>query len=395
MNDEQLKRMLSDAFPSTPAVFHRRLTDTAEKIRARGRQRTRRIIARGFMFALLGALLLTGALAVADRLGVLNFSGDSWYDTLPQARSMVRTNLAMTRTGALVWRVEEAVYDGRVLRILYSMTDTTVTTPWTQAEKQDSAETAGSYSYQARVREDVTLACDGNGSISVDGISVNLRSVMQRLGDAPGKIEYWVDSALEYYDSETDDYVAYHPGDTLSIEMDFARMSDFSDRSALPPPLSFTLDSKNAAAQYEVTLPDDVTLRDGEKLHFTDAHFSPASIVLRYTVTIPRASLPEDFPMENDQDQIFDWEMAQMESGSEFVDVAGKYLADTLLNARGEQMGRSRDCWSGSRTLDAEGNLTVTIYYEGTPDERLTPVNYLVVNSQRVAIPLEYAHPAS
>ena len=119
MRDERLKKQLERAFPQTPAVFHARMAQIAADTRAQKRISRRRAL-RLAMICLTLMALGGAAVAAMNHYGVLNFNSgwdDSYYFSLPEAQDMIQYNLACETTGALEWRVKEAIYDGRVLRV--------------------------------------------------------------------------------------------------------------------------------------------------------------------------------------------------------------------------------------------------------------------------------------
>ena len=112
----------------------------------RGKQersyRMKRKLSVAMACALIGIMLVTAALAVANHTGLLDFIGQ--YDvTLPEnAADFVQTNIASGESDGLHVAVQEAIYDGRRLRMtvdlkmdgekpLLTAMDCALNTPWT------------------------------------------------------------------------------------------------------------------------------------------------------------------------------------------------------------------------------------------------------------------------
>ena len=375
-NDEKLKSTLEKAFPDTPEIFHRALQSALQGEPAPKRGPRRRGMLR---LALCCALLLavcTVSLAVANHYGVLNFDAgwdERYYFTLPEAQGMIRYDLCQVQVGDTLWRVKESVYDGRVLRVLYSVRDLNADAPYAADQDPWAAYSA------LTSREGVALACDGNGEIFVNGHGVNLEAVNMRLGAENGEIEGWLDCRMSYYDPATGTWPSIQATGDMLVEMPFVfsreRGAQEADR------LAFTLQAGDAATAYALALPESTTLQTGAVFTFTDLHFSPANVFVTYQVYVPARNLPAVMPKDHESAEYWDMLLQLPEMRM--------LMSDRLVNEKGEQLGVSRDGWVRP-ILQPDGSLKIARHFESAPSTLYTPTIYLMLGDEKIAIPMRY-----
>lgn len=382
MNDERLKRALEKAFPQTPDVFHDRMTEIAQEAKQKKVSSHRRLLARTLLICALTLIAGGAAVAAMNHYGVLNFNSgweEDYYFSLPEAKDMIHYDLVQARTGNILWKVKEAVYDGRVLRLLYSAQDLTETHPFPSTGDDYGLDEVERYYFAMGKREGVFLKADGNGEIIVNGVGVNLQSVDMRFSKEPGEIEFWVDCRMDYYDPQRKEYVRITPEGVISVSMPFSFQENNVPEDA-PEALSFQMDVGDAASRYALKLPDPVTLENGSVIHFTDLHFSPATIFLDFHLTIP-AERAGKLPPEDDY-EVFERALAQFEEYGALWDLR-------LENLKGEQLGRSKDGSMGWHAND-DGSFTFERHYESTPSDKYTETIYLCLGQWKLPIPMIY-----
>lgn len=125
---EMNRGKLLNAYPSMPEVVGKRMEDTLLKLKIESAAQTP-IHAmprkkRSFMLAMVMVVMAAAAGAAAGiRFGVFDFMANLFGQAgvLPQAQELVETNLASMALEHSVIAVEEAVYDGGNLRVVYSV----------------------------------------------------------------------------------------------------------------------------------------------------------------------------------------------------------------------------------------------------------------------------------
>ena len=382
MSDDRLKKILGDAFPQTPDSFHAQMVKIVQNAKQEGLSSYRRRLARAALICALTLIAGGAAVAAMNHYGVLNFNSgweEDYYFTLPEAKEMIQYDLAQTQTGNILWKVKEAVYDGRILRLLYSAQDLTETLPFPEVEEGAEFGDAERYYFAMAKREGVFLKSDGNGEIFVNERGVNLQSVDMRFGKELGEIECWVDCRMDYFDPETDDYMSIKPEGIISVSLPFSYQETCA-LTDMPEALVFQMDVGDAASRYALKLPAPVTLDNGTLVRITDLHFSPATICVDVSLTIPAERMPE-LPDERDF-EAFEKALAQFEE-------YGAVWNCRLENAKGEQLGREKD-GSTSWHVNDDGSFTFERHYESTPSDKYTETIYLCIGQWRIPIPMVY-----
>lgn len=382
MHDERLKKILEESFPQTPDSFHARMEQTVQSARQQSRFTHRRHLAKAALICALTLIVGGAAVAAMNHYGVLNFNSgweDDYYFTLPGAQDMIRYDLTQAQTGNILWKVKEAIYDGRVLRLLYSAQDLTETNPFPTPEQDYGFDDMERYYTAMARREGVALKADGNGEIIVNGKGVNLQSVDMRFGTELGEIEFWVDCRMEYYDPETGDYASIRPEGVISVSLPFFFQDGVAPGNA-PEALAFQMDVGDAASRYALRLPEPVTLDNGTVARISDLHFSPANIFLDISLTIPAERVPE-LPDESDF-EAFEKALAQLEEYQVLWNCR-------LENAKGEPLGQEKDGYTHWHA-NADGSFTFERHYESTPSDKYTETISLCLGRWRLPIPMVY-----
>lgn len=380
MSDERLRGLLEKAFPDTPAVFHERMAQIAENEAARKKRVAGRVFG-ALRIALVCVVILfgcTGALALMNHFGVLDIYsilGMPPYYPLPEAEDLVQKDLADVQIGSLEWQVDEAVFDGRILRILFSVRDVNGTPVQTPApEKLLRGGSAGEIMFRDLCqREQMNLKLIGNGEVLVDGRPCFIQYMEFLPGDDPCVVVGWVDCRMEGLDDDAGEIRRYLPEGYMVVEMPFGY--DREKNETDPDSLAFVLKAGDAASRYAVPLPAPCTLDSGAVFAFEDLHFSPVQVYMDYTVTVPperTGDLPEDEFLLMDA----------AESRPEFQ------ARPRLMNARDEVLGERREMHYGVHVGD-DGSLVLSVHVEFTPSDRYTDTVYLVSDTWKVPIPLK------
>ncbi len=134
------KRMLK-AYPDMPLELKSQMAYTLHTIQAQARPASRRYARRLSFATLLAAILLVTMIAVAvgNPLGVFGFIErmSGYSDVLVGAGELVQTDLGNLDMPNTVLTVEEVVYDGGSLRVVYSVQAKNLSMPPMQADMDD------------------------------------------------------------------------------------------------------------------------------------------------------------------------------------------------------------------------------------------------------------------
>lgn len=378
MDERRLKETLEKAFPDTPAEFHFRLAQTAERVEKEKKTMKRKMFLQIALVCLLILSMTGGALAAMTHYGVLNFNSgweEEHYFTLPGAENMIHYDLAEVKTGNLTWKVEEAAYDGRVLRVLYSVRDRTADAPLTG---QDPTE---AYSGLCS-RNGIYLKLYGNGEIVVNGQPVNIESMDFRHGEENGEIECWFDCRMEGYQG-----IKLLPEGNITVSMPFAFHQEEDKAAAEAEALTFSMDVGDAASRYALALPAPYVLNDSAVLTFTDLHFSPVTVFIDAAISFPE-NWGQKLPDESEYEDMALY-MKDLDAFFRSIPEYEALFDMRLENADGEILGESRDGFVGHNVDDA-GVFSLVFRYENTPSDKYTDVNYLCFGEWKVPIPMEY-----
>ena len=362
MKDQAMKHVLEKAFPPLPQAVDRRIRNTLENASPQAGPRLRRAFPRLALAALLVLLVGITAVAAMQKMGVLHFTqsymSEVVYETLPEAASLVHKNLAEIDRPEVTVRVEEAAYDGRILKIMYSITRKNAAAPFDKQAAEN-----GEYVFDAKANGGFAA----NDWLVVNGVKVELLSMSTSAGDENGQLLYYVESSLT------------PPGGAKPLrptgKMTVGLPIEWGENGAsVPEGLTFTMDVGDAVTRYSLKLPEPVTLR-GCRLQFTDLHFTPMQVSITYTLTIPA-------------------EMAAGKSDEELDPLTSSFTYGRLENDRGEKLGGGKDGpISGPLTRLENGDVMLEFYGNPTPSDQCTKVIYLITEGgDRIAIPMEPAN---
>ena len=358
MNDQAVKRVLEKAFPPLPQAMDKRIRNTLVIATNAPARSVRRVFPHAVLAALL--LLLIGASAVAalQITGVLHFTQSNMmeaiYETLPEAAGLVKKNLAKIDRPDVTVRVEEAVYDGRMLQIMYSVTRKNASSPI----DEKSAEHGGD-AYDL-------LANGGFGPcdwLEVEGQKVNLVMGATSAGDENGQLLYYVESNLDPMSSAAQ----LRPKGKITVGLPIEWLES---GAVVPDGMTFTMNIGDTAA-YDVNLPEPIMVR-GCQVSFTDLHFSPIQVSILYTVTLPKA-------------------LTEGKTDEDLDTLIRSFAHSRLENEQGVRLGTSKEgtYYAGPKVL-SNGDLSVEVYQRYTPGKKYTPVVYLVTEGgDKIPIPME------
>lgn len=123
-NDEQVRKLVHSAFDKGLAHVENRPSLRYEVMRkARGEQKVKRKISVATVYAMAALMTATVAFAAGMQFGVFDFMTNLFGQeaVLPQAQELVASDLAVMELENTMLKVEEAVYDGGNLRVVYSV----------------------------------------------------------------------------------------------------------------------------------------------------------------------------------------------------------------------------------------------------------------------------------
>lgn len=282
MQDQQNKKRLEAAFPPMDAAFDRAVRSTLDGI-VQKEETTMKHPLRITALALALILCLAGtAVAVGNRLNLFNFFDD--LDTpnptvQPEAYALTAYDAAAYSFAHTDVAVREAAWDGRVLRILYSVRDRTVDQVLTDAQvwAEDfvlpGAQQDGISAY---------LGCD---YVYVNGQSLSLTGTMaSRAGDETGEV-------LVALECDLAQRIAAEASGQLSafdekyeVWLPILRQNG---QDATPQELHFIIDSTELAGVSELATPAAVMLEDGVVIDLYRFMISPIRVYVQADVWLP------------------------------------------------------------------------------------------------------------
>lgn len=144
MNREKLLK----AYPSVPENVQQRMDETLLKLRIESANQRQISPKRKLSFVLamvMAMVVAVGGMAAGIHFGVFDFMTDLFGQSsvLPQAQDMVVADLTSVALDHSVLAVEEAVYDGGNLRLVYSVRSTDETLSIEEAAKADQVSLYG------------------------------------------------------------------------------------------------------------------------------------------------------------------------------------------------------------------------------------------------------------
>ncbi len=190
------------------------------------------------------------------------------------AAGLLKTNLPSISREHVEIAIREAAYDGKELRVVYSVRNKNATKLYTP------------YDYQGDAAELVeALSMDGLGSVCdwvvVNGKDLNLSDAGELTGDRPGEILYYIQSLLADQDVS--------PKGDFTVGLPLGRGIDPATgrrRSYVLPELEFTLNAEEAMKLLRTATPAETTVED-IRIEITEATFSPVTGALYLRLTGP------------------------------------------------------------------------------------------------------------
>ena len=362
MNDQAVKHVLEKAYPPMPQLMEHRIRKTLETKNPKAAHAVGRVLPRFALAALLILMMGITAVAALNKMGVLHFTqsymNEAVYNTQPEAASLVQRNLAQIDRPEVTVRVEEAAYDGRLLKIMYSITRKNADAPF----DKEAAEN-GEYVYDTKANGGFGF-CDW---LVVDGVKVELLSMSSSAGDENGQLLYYIESGLV----PPGDAKPVRPSGKMTVGLP---IESGENGASVPDGLSFTMDVGDAATKYSLRLPEPVTVQ-GCLIQFTDLHFSPMQVSITYTITVPKA-------------------LSDGKTNEELDSLISSLTLGRLEDDQGNRLGGGKDGpISGPVKKLENGDVTVEAYGNLTPSDQYTKVIYVVTEGgDRLPISMEPAN---
>ena len=287
MQHENNRQRLERAFPPMDAAFDHAVRSTLENIVQEDTMQVKRPL-RVLAITLALVICLAGtALAVGSGLNLFNFFeviGSPNPTVQPEAYTLTAHDVASHSFEHTDVAVREAAWDGRVLRILYSVRDRTVDRVFT-----DDDIWTGNYDLPG-ARQDGITADWGCDYLYVNGVSLCLTGWMaSRAGSEPGEVLVALESDLvERIASEKADITL---GDTFEVWLPIIGMGG---KDETPADLHFTVKNTDLAGVRHIALPEKTVLADGTEIAITNFMITPIRIYIQATVTLPAGLTDEE-----------------------------------------------------------------------------------------------------
>lgn len=287
MQNESNRQRLERAFPPMDAAFDHAVRSTLENIVQEDTMQVKRPL-RVLAITLALVICLAGtALAVGSGLNLFNFFeviGSPNPTVQPEAYTLTAHDVASHSFEHTDVAVREAAWDGRVLRILYSVRDRTVDRVFT-----DDDIWTGNYDLPG-ARQDGITADWGCDYLYVNGVSLCLTGWMaSRAGSEPGEVLVALESDLvERIASEKADITL---GDTFEVWLPIIGMGG---KDETPADLHFTVKNTDLAGVRHIALPEKTVLADGTEIAITNFMITPIRIYIQATVTLPAGLTDEE-----------------------------------------------------------------------------------------------------
>lgn len=287
MQNESNRQRLERAFPPMDAAFDHAVRSTLENIVQEDTMQVKRPL-RVLAITLALVICLAGtALAVGSGLNLFNFFeviGSPNPTVQPEAYTLTAHDVASYSFEHTDVAVREAAWDGRVLRILYSVRDRTVDRVFT-----DDDIWTGNYDLPG-ARQDGITADWGCDYLYVNGVSLCLTGWMaSRAGSEPGEVLVALESDLvERIASEKADITL---GDTFEVWLPIIGMGG---KDETPEDLHFTVQNTDLAGVRHIALPEKTVLADGTEIAITNFMITPIRIYIQATVTLPAGLTDEE-----------------------------------------------------------------------------------------------------
>lgn len=276
------RERLEAAIPDMPPAFDYAVRQTLEGIvRIKSRRRRLRVLALSFCCVMLAA---GAALALTGRIGLFNFFGfGADYEAVqPEAYDLTRYDVAFYSFPHVDVAIREAAWDGRVLRILYSVRDRAAASPYTDAQlNQYIANEDGDYITgftMPNADADGVRAYYGCDYLFINGESLSLTGMMgSRAGEQNGEVLVALECELnERIQSEGAPITL---GERFTVSLPIVTFIDENGRRVnnTPEELSFEVENTNLPGVSRVRLPKPARFAGGA-LEITDFTITPIRV---------------------------------------------------------------------------------------------------------------------
>lgn len=282
MQNQQNKERLEAAFPPMDAAFDGAVRSTLDGI-VQKEETTMKHPLRMTALALALILCLAGtAVAVGNRLNLFNFFDDldAPNPTVqPEAYALTSYDAAAYSFAHTDVAVREAAWDGRVLRILYSVRDRTVDRVLTDAEVW-----ADGFVLPGAQQDGISayLGCD---YVYVNGQSLSLTGTMAcRAGDETGEVLVALECDLAQR------IAAEAPEELSAFEAQYEIWLPIlrkDGQDATPQELHFVIGNTDLAGVRELAAPAAITLEDGVVIDLYRFMISPIRVYVQADVWLP------------------------------------------------------------------------------------------------------------
>jgi len=191
------QQRMREAYPQTPDVVRIRMEQTLAGIRREAAKQPPWRYARRLSFAVTMALvtvLAVGAVAAGAHFGVFDFMKKMFgaSGVLPEAEELVQQNLGSLKLEHTTLNVDEAVYDGGTLHVVYSITQNDADVPLTEQDAEDSQS-----AFQLAVAADaVHMECDSFWVNGTEYCMTNCSTVDTMIGENDGELLCYLDIQL-------------------------------------------------------------------------------------------------------------------------------------------------------------------------------------------------------
>ncbi len=265
------REILESALPPMDARFDRAVRGTLEGILRR--EQTPRRLLRLALPIMLSLLALGAAIAAGQGLNLFNFF--SFWQNMPavqpEAYTLTQYDIASYSFEHVDVSIREAAWDGRVLRLLYSVRDRAAARPYTDEElsadfRMESADLDGISAY---------MGCD---YVYINGVSLCLTgSMASRAGEENGEVLIALEcNLLSRIAAEAPGLVL---GDAFDVCLPFLGTNT-------PRELHFTVSNTGIPGVRSLALPGAQTL-GGIAYEVTDLTISPIRVYLTVRATLP------------------------------------------------------------------------------------------------------------
>lgn len=262
--NEHNKKAFESAFPDVPQAFDFAMRKTLEEIQMKN---AKRATLRTCLLVGLALMVMCGAaLALTGNINLFNFFDFSQpYQTVqPDAYKLTQSDAASYDFDHVTVSIKEAAWDGRVMRVMYSIRDRAATGRFDDESVQNQT-----YAFPAADADGIR-AYNGCDWMYINGESVCLTGYMSsRAGEQNGEILVALESDLSQRLPVDAPNVTLGDSFTVSLPIQLRRNADGSIyvgengfENLTPDALTFTVQNTNLAGVRDVRLPQSVRFDD-------------------------------------------------------------------------------------------------------------------------------------